>query len=164
MPAQWCTETYCRSALIPYATDQIADSEITPAIAKAQGFIRAKILEPIAAAADSAVSLSDSAPLKVACALYTCYLVLRTRFMDRGPTANPWVREIKDDVEKLIEACAYNPERALGGVSLGETAMNGLMFSSTLGLYKATTLLDETYWQQDPARLAQEAGERGVVP
>ena len=169
MPNPLCDENYCRSAVLPYSDAQIDPSEFTPAIPKAQAWVGAFVSPVITQKAIAVTALDDSSPLKLCVAMFACFFVARSKFVQRGPNKNEWITELRTDANKLLEEIKRNPAKALGidpvtGVPMqvGSASMSTMgLQSSKEGIVPTGTLLSETQWRIDPNELQREANQRG---
>lgn len=165
MPALWVSTDYCKQALLPYEEIQIGSGEFAQAIFKAQAWVRAKISPAISAKATEMTTIPDDAPLKLCVALWAAYFVTRKRFMQRGPTKNEWVMDLKKDAEEIVALIALNPSKALAGTTISQDAVGTMgLQSSKEGVFPTGTLLSETQTLIDPKELNAEAVERGFPP
>lgn len=167
MPAIYCSATYCREAIVPYTDTQITDAEFTPAIAKAQAWVGAFVSPVITAKALTMTALDDSSPLKLCVALFACYFVGKSKFIQRGPNKNEWITELRADANKLLDEIKLNPAKALGVDATGALTQVGSAAMTTMGLASSKenivptgTLADEKFWRIDPNQLDNEEQAR----
>lgn len=163
MPQIWITTDYARNALLPYADMQVPAGDFEQAIPKAQGWVTAFISPAIAKKATDLDSIPEYAPLALCVAMYAAFFVVRKLFMQRTPNQNNWVKDLRNDADKILEQIKLNPQKAFAGTDISSDAVGQMgLNSSKENIVPTGTLLGETSTFIDPRELTIEAEERGL--
>jgi hypothetical protein len=167
MATLWCTVDFARNAVIPYMQEEISDVEFTPALWKAQGWVRAFISPPISTAADTtaatAAGLPDDASLKLCVALFASYFIMRKRFIGRTPNKSDWVEDLRKDAEALLKEIKDNPQKSLGGEAIGTDAIGDMgLQSDKEGRHIAPSIAGETDNSIDSRTIDDDLDARDV--